>query len=308
MKNSFRIIAVLLAVLLISVMFCSCEWLDEKKASRAVYSDDYMEITYQDNVYRLILAGNYSFIADYDYGWNSPYVTTKDVPLLLTDSFGDSMSVMNNGTVLSIYAELNKYSEDFRKKEDEPGRAYGSVYYVRSDKYDELKDAVDNAVLDHYYFEYWDYNDAEYSDVMLNDYRSVDGGYRSVLLDDKITDIVNNALKASADEKVSFRELSTGDYDLKAFVFAPCDKNMIITQSGVRYYLVEDHDKYYFWDGNYINDAAFYPFGADDAALLKALFENYPDAVNYEDILYQFNNTYADDSDDIDRPIDDLRY
>ncbi|MBQ3284114.1 MAG: hypothetical protein IJH40_00595 [Ruminococcus sp.] len=314
MKKSFRTIALLLAVILISVSLCSCEWLEEKKANRAVYSDDKSEITYQDNVYKLILANKIDFVSDYSNGWTNPYVTTKDVPLLLTDEYGDPISVLRDGTVIRAFADIDGFSDDFWIT-DKGGEYYATtthLYYVRSDKYDEIKETVEKAELDHYYFEYWsygdyDYDDAEYSTNMLNDYRTPSRDYQYVLLDDSLTDIVNKALKASTEDKVSYRELSTGDYDLKVIDFYPCDKNMIITQSGIEYYFIQDGDKYYFWDGNYFNDIAFYPLNEDDAAHVKELYEKYPDAVSYEDVLYQFDNTYANET-ELPRPIDDLMY
>lgn len=315
MKKSFRIIALLLAIILISVSLCSCEWLEEKKANRAVYSDDKREITYQDNVYQVIYADKIDFVSDYSYGWTNPYVTTKDVPLLLTDEYGDPISVLRDGTVIRAFADIDGFADDFWTSDKDDEYYYATTtyhYYVRSDKYDEVKETVEKAELDHYYFEYWSYGnngyvDADYSTDMLSDYRSVEGNYQYVLLDDSLTDIVNKALNAKMEDKVSYRELSTGDYDLKVIDFYPCDKNMIITQSGIEYCFIQDGDKYYFWDGNYFNDIAFYPLNEDDAAHAKELYEKYPGAVSYEDVLYQFDNTYASET-ELPRPIDDLMY
>lgn len=300
MKRSFKLVALLIAVVLMAASLCSCEELDKKKANRGIYSDDRKEITYQDNVYRLITAGKYEIITG-SYNWDWQYVTTKDVPVLLAETYGDSMDVLNNGAVLRVTADISDFPDEaWENSVGQEGYIYSTyVYYVRSDQYNEVKDTIDKAELDHYYFEYWGYDEDNYYDStdMLNESRPYASGedYIQILLDEDLTELINSALKATEKDKVSYRELSTGDYDLKVIDLAPCDNNKIVTRSDVIYYLVQDHEKYYFWDGNYFNDIAFYPFSEDDAVLLKELFEKYPDAISYDDILYQFNNTYAYD-------------
>lgn len=298
MKKTFRLIALLMALSMVAFTLCSCQELDKKKADRAVYNSDRTEITYHDTVYKSINLGKFDLIDNTSVNWDSHYVTAPDVPVLLAESFGNSMQVYEGEVILRTsgydkgYTAAATVDEVRIGKYDYPMPVESSNYYIRSDKYDEVKQAISDAKIDCYYFDYWsDYTESEYSyDTEKSSIPYAGGRYYNVLLSEELTAAVAKALDAPSNEKVSYKELGTGDNDVKSILLNPCDRNMLLTQSTGQCYLVQDRDKYYFWNGNYYTEYSFVPFNEEETALVKELFEQYPDAAHYDNISWQFTD------------------
>lgn len=294
MKKTYRIIALLPVICLAAFTLCSCQELDRLKEERAVYNADRTEIAYKGESYRLIESGKFDFIEEFHYSWNDNHVADADVPVLLADTYGDYMSVNTQSTMLRVNADENKMPRQTKQKSVDPDLSssytYRNFYYARSDKYDEIKQAVADAKLDHYYFTYWAYDDAEYYAEEAS-YKSIPAsGYANILLDEEATAAVNNALAASRKDKVEYTVLGDANGDMKTIELYPCDKNMIISQPNTSYHLVQAKEKYYFWDGNYYDSRSIYPLNEKDSATVKAVFEKYPDAATDNDFLWQFTN------------------
>lgn len=264
MKRLFQLSALILCAVLTTFSLCSCNALDEAKANRAIYNEDKSVITFRDNEYRKMDIGKYEFIIDYDSS-DVYYVTTPDVPVLLADSFGEQIYTNKEESVL-------KYSNNRS--------------YVRSDCYDKVKKAVDGAKLDQYFFYVYHYDD----DMQYGE---------NIMLNEKEAEVIDKALKASEKEKLSYTELSNGAYDIETIRLSVCDIDMLLTDEYASYYIFRDREKYYFWDGNTYKDKTINLLNDEDTAVIRKLFEKYPDAIEVDNISWHFeNNDYYVNSDE----------
>ena len=140
MKKFYKLIALVLAIAMLAVSLCSCRALDEAKANRVFYSDDHTEILYNNSVYRLLLSG----IPLMDtYGNSFSSVTDKDVPVLLKGFFGDYIIISEDETIIESFITISQISDmvdDLEPYYDATKSWADSVYYVREDRYDEVKE------------------------------------------------------------------------------------------------------------------------------------------------------------------------
>lgn len=157
MKKFKRILA-LGFVILICVSLCSCNFIDELRSKQAFY-DAPDRITFRDEVYiKLPECDNLKYYSE-AYG----NVTEKDVPVLLSDSYGQSFSFNNDLSLLRI--------------------SLGN-YYVREDLYDQYYNVISNKpTLDRYCI----------SGERDNDYGS-SREYFEVVLSDEAKQAIDNAL------------------------------------------------------------------------------------------------------------------
>ena len=101
MKRKISLLIVLL--LLLGTVLCSCRELDEKRARRADFSDDHATISYLGNRYvRFNTRYNLN-----DYYATMLRIATKDVPLLLVEEFGTNCMLVGNGEL--IWADGDTY-------------------------------------------------------------------------------------------------------------------------------------------------------------------------------------------------------
>ena len=158
MKKMKRWIALLVA-LLMCLSLCGCQKLDDMRATHAVYQED-GSILWNGQVYRQL--GNVEMRDEiamvYDHQLIN--VTTKDVPVLLSDVFGEQYDVCADGTLL----ESNYWSE-------------GYTLYCREDVYEETAEYLKNGFqLETYYYSYlnedydsYNYYLTEYQTNAVND-------------------------------------------------------------------------------------------------------------------------------------------
>ena len=163
--------------------------------------------------------------------------------------------------------------------------------YVRDDHYDAVKQSVENAKPDHYFFQYYHYSDE------TNDYN------KYVLLNDEESAAVNKALKASEKEKIKYSELSDGAYDMQTIRLSVCDKDMLLTDPYTTYFVFKDGERYFFWDGMDYNEKCIYQFKDDDEQIVKNIFRQYPDAPDNDNILWRIENKFSGNEDIIDDEI-----
>ena len=292
MKKSFKLIALFLAIAMLSVSLCSCRDLDDKKENRAVYtSADHKEIEYKGNIYRQINLGKYNFLSYYMGGMNTYYVTDKDVPVLLTSQFGNWMVVDGNEN----HIEVSDYDK-------------GELYYVRDDLYDKVKELVASGKLDCYYLEYWD--EIDYDNLEWDEYDTAyEESYHMVMVDDAVAKVVNNAENAANNDKISYKKLSPNYQDIIELIV--CDSDMILTDVSPYHRLVKDKNNYYYWSDNSIGEYCLVPLNEEDSQIIAKLFSDYPDAISAEKVSWQYENEddyydynydYSYDS-DIDYPL-----
>lgn len=236
MKQFMRIIAVALCLIILGVTLCSCQYLEDKKVNHAVYCDDSKEsLTFRGNTYRQIkLKKDQQFImADSAIA----FVTTEDVPVLLSTQFGEWLDYNSNeehpavlrcnsradeayyAYPISIDSGLHNLSAEYFANETAEIR-----YYVREDKLDEISKVVEKAELN------------EYFTVNYNTYEYDENGYSIDAYPEKLGEDITKAINASLKEgkKINYTKLSDQDWNaLNWCLWAyPCDKDMNVTDTG----------------------------------------------------------------------------
>ena len=136
MKKCKRWIAVVLVVML-CLPLCGCQSnLEDMRAAHAVWQED-GSILWNGNVYREL--PNVPEGLEYYYG-ETIYVTEADVPVLLSEMFGQNFTVDSDGVLI----------HSWYWKGDE-------AYFCREDEYTEILEYLLQEVkLDTYFYTYWD--------------------------------------------------------------------------------------------------------------------------------------------------------
>ncbi len=272
MKKIFRITALLLAVIMLTMTLCSCNYLDSLRAHQLFYTDDTKrEIEFEDSVYKILNPGRLTFIFTDLYDIDASYfVTKKDVPVLVSHQEGDYVSINNEKTIMNMWG-----------LEDKP------TWYVREDCYEKAKAALETAKLDHYFLGYLDYPE---DDDLLSPIRQ-----ENILLDDDMTAVIDRALATPANERVEYKKLGKGDYDQAIIHLSICDKDMIVTDDGKSIFLIRDdgsNGAYYVWDGNEYDEYSLCPVKEDDIETVKAFYRAYPHAAESYNIRYHWEDNY----------------
>ena len=268
MKRIIRIIALLSVISLLVFTLGSCQYIETLRTHQAFYTDETeREILFEDHIYKIINPGKLNFIYSdfYDYESNF-FVSQKDVPVLIANNEGDYMNVSSNKSLLSII-----------------GDSGNPIWYVREDLYDKAKQTLETAKLDYYNLSWFEYpeNDDWYAQVNQND----------ILVDDDMTALIKRILKTPANERKEYTVLSKGDYMVKAIYLRPCDEDMLITDDTM-IYLLRDGNKYYVWDGNEYDEYSICPVKEEDIPAVRAFFDKYESAAQWDDIRWRFENNY----------------
>lgn len=296
MKKIIRIIAVALCVAILGVMLCSCQYLEDKKHDRAVFADDSKEcIEFRGYTYKRISLPADVVIMDGDsyYGYQA-FVSTKDVPVLLNSIYGQPITFdfsEENPPILQCYKEDKNVSNDATERFVRFSYTYTYNYfgyeldsdkcYVREDRYDELKEELQNAILDHYY--YYDYHEEEYNDVYYEDRSMVE----LKLVDDDLTKSINETLKSG--KTIDYTTLKDSD-SWNSYWLSYCDKNKLVKDDSkeLRIFYNSTNDKYYLLQTSYslANHKELIEVPKSDNQLFKKLFDEQKDEVTFDDDLY----------------------
>ena len=261
MKKLFKLTALALSVIMLCLMLCSCQALDDLRASTGVYTDDEKTaFTFKDKLYKHIDIpdGKYEIIMDQAY-YSHQFVITKDVPVLLSDNFGESITYSHSGDEDPIIIRVLAEKSDGDYALDElRGVSYTNYstyeYYVREDKYDEVKKIVDEAAIDTYYLSYYDYH---YDDYFYEyDYDYYDPYVHIVIDDDSAAAVTRNlGIERGTDpKKTNLVKWSSLDSNKEWYYvdLYPCDKNRIITDGTGPIKLITDTKDYYlFYESDY---------------------------------------------------------
>lgn len=141
MKKKLRILAFCLAVIAFAAFFAGCGFLDDLKASQAVFSEDRKTITYQGQLYKQLPVNSNIFVTGSYYSHiNDVFLTEHDIPVLLSSFFSENCSYNKERDLFSLY---EGYSEFY----DVEYSAY--VTYCNEKDYDRYLEAINNGVLDH---------------------------------------------------------------------------------------------------------------------------------------------------------------
>lgn len=302
MKQSFKLIALVLAIMMVSVSLCSCRALDEAKANTAIYTDsDKTAVLFRDATYKYLDTGEYDFIFYRDADPFTYHVIERDVPVLLRTWYGAVMGMSKDGVVLGCNdASNSKIAEAYYDSVTNQNVEYGwrTKFYVREDKYDEIKESIEQGKLDHYFLEYWEQPDYDqYISGGMMDYRASDFSYKRVLLDDKSTASIEHAKKSDNTEEIQVHDGTryVDNVNVKRVIpLQKCDKDMVLTKYDIRNtcYLVEwvNKDYRYFVTEGCTPDGkcVLHEIDKDSYDNIEKYFEDYPDACETIDSLFQY--------------------
>lgn len=321
MKRIIRIIAAVMCIALLGVTLCSCQQLDDKKRNHAVYTDDSKEtIEFRGNAYkRLTLPSEtISATAFYDYIPESAYVTTKDVPVLLSSMFGEPIifdTKSDDPVIIQCYNEspittensyyLNSISNYYGYQFD------AKKCYVREDFYDELKEELKDGNLEHYFYYDYDLKDFDMKnfdpeniesaeEFEYDMYSNLKVDYK--LIDDELTKAINDTLKSG--KKIDYKKLK--DHSYSSFALSYCDKNLIVSDEGKNLVIFCDTktNKYYLapMAYGYSNNKVLIEVPDKYSQLFKKLFTEQKDSLfEDEDLSMYFEDDledYTDEEDD----------
>lgn len=139
MKKAKRLAVVLLTVLM-CLSLCGCQNLEDMRAAHAFWQED-GSILWDGNVYQPLTTASekMGIILGEDVVW----VTEEDVPVLLSEVFGEFCRASRSGAILITYGHN------------------GETLYCREDMYDFMTEHLENPELTTYYYTYWDYESSE---------------------------------------------------------------------------------------------------------------------------------------------------
>lgn len=304
--NKIRLIALVLAIIIVSVSLCSCRSLDMKKSETAIYTDDTKtEILFRDHLYHWLDSGDLTYVF-YTGGtdYNDYRVTEKDVPILLSGWYGSYMGMSDDETILACgNSSMHDFGEmvydEATGQDADHSALYGiygneTAFYVREDKYDDIKATVESEKLDHYYFNYMDMSDYYYEYDSWDDLNS--NISKDVLLDDTATDAIERAMKSGKTEEFVIHDGKqfVDDHNIKRIIpLQKCDKDMILTEAkGTSCYLVERLNKdykYYATEGcTPDGKCVLHEIDKESYDAIEKYFEDYPYACQSSDYLFPY--------------------
>lgn len=231
MKKTTKILTLILALLMIGLCLGGCDELDEMRKVQAFWTNEgsHDSITYDGVEYKKI---DKTFILpDTSYNYSASTiitVTEKDVPVLLSDSFGDYMDMCESknfiqGYVSPVATDLNSLYSPYD---------YGSdALFCKADIYDEIIEKIESGI------EYTKYG-YSYSYYVEEDDEYTEGFY---YLSDEEIDAINKTLsevEPATDSDAAY------DYSYLTSLVAISDDlyfgkdSYEIYTSGINYYLV----------------------------------------------------------------------
>lgn len=148
MKKRLRLISLTLILLMVCFTFCGCTALDEMRAKHAFWKDNEKTlITLNGEEYKLLpecetlspVCNSY-----YDY-----YVTESDVPLLLMNMYGESISLNDD----KDFVILENYNDEYSAQYEPP------KIYCKTNRYEEISNRINaNEPLNNFCYEYETYD------------------------------------------------------------------------------------------------------------------------------------------------------
>lgn len=156
MKTAKKLLCLLLCFV-ICFSLCSCNFLDEMREKQAFWGKN-DTIIYQGKIYKKLTQCQF-FDPEND---TEKYlrITKKDVPVMLSDTLGDSAEIFKDNSIISL--NKNNY--------DEYNGYYYNDYYAREDVYESLEKRINSLdYFDGYAFEYTVYEENERLDYEIAD-------------------------------------------------------------------------------------------------------------------------------------------
>ncbi len=263
---------------MLSISLCSCTALDELRHNTGVFDDDTKEtITFRDTSYqRLDIADDfYNGESVIDHGNRmSVWITEPDVPVLLSNLFGDHgwytfvKDQSDPPVILNVTTRHHVYDSVI---------STDTLRYCRADMVDYVKDVLDNDNgLDHLYFSYYD-DEAFEKALEQNDYQpeiydSYYDYYHFILVEDRYQEVFEKTLKNK--DIVMHSDFPHGE--LQNLTLSRCDEQMIVMDDSYAMDLYCIKDDYYIslYQTYYVHKVA-----GEDRQTVETFFRQYQDAV-----------------------------
>lgn len=222
MKKTVKIIALCLSLMLLTVLFTGCDFIDELRANHAILSDDKETISFDGKTYRKLpeTADLYSSNF-YSEKFDDITLTDDDVPVLLAEGKSYTFDYDSTRDFFVIYPTTDEHSvtgsifvEYMATYDYENG-----TYYCNEKDYDKYSEAIKNNKMDRIGFEY------DKCDDYYNCYCVLD--VASEKLSNEIIDYIVNPEKMDSDLFMQF-ENSDFDVDYLSNTMYKCDADGVI--------------------------------------------------------------------------------
>ncbi len=139
MKKRLRVIACVMALVLVSALFCGCRMLEDMESLHAVYIDNDTVLWNGIEYKRLPACERFSPEIDYT---QSLWITTEDVPTLLLGEKGDTAYVCHDGMFLKCVDET---IEEYLQSETDEYYGQNAVYYCLDEVYERIVTMIEQA-------------------------------------------------------------------------------------------------------------------------------------------------------------------
>ncbi len=195
MKKKTKILALLIAVVMMCLCLGGCDELDDLKSKQAYWTNDKSidSITYNGEIYKLL---NFKETTPYtlynlDYSLdNYINVTEKDVPVLLSNAYGSSLQTHKDGTFLEgyIYDPFNESNPTLYNN----GR---DVMYCKEELYDEISKTLEDGIkYTNYGYSTYSYDDTTDEEI-----------FEYIYLSQEACDVINDVLENVEPEYTSYK-------------------------------------------------------------------------------------------------------
>ena len=244
MKKFKRWIALLVAVLMCASL-CGCQMLDNMRANHAVWQED-GTILWNGATYRKLENKGSLAALQVSRDYSTLYVTEPDVPVLLSEGFGECFDICADGRLLESY---NYEGEN------------GYAVYCREDIYEETSAYLRGGItVDTYFYSYYDFDTADGATYFLTEEQK-----------DTLHRILSTVIPVSLEE-----------YDedwLDSVTLSGCDANRLFCQDCVMWIAVTK-------SGYYIEkDDYMYAVPIGDNQTIEDILKPYIGAYGTEDDL-----------------------
>lgn len=157
MKKSVKIIALCLSLMLLTVFFTGCDFIDELRANHAILSDDKEKISFDGKTYRKLPETADLYCSNYySEKFDDIMLTDDDVPVLLAEGESYTFDYDSTRDIFTVYMPTDKSAVQgslFVSYVNAIDYENG-VYYCNEKDYARYSEAIKNNKMDRIGFEY----------------------------------------------------------------------------------------------------------------------------------------------------------
>lgn len=234
MKKSVRIVSLVISLVLIVCSLVGCVDLNEMRELQCFYNED-GSIEYNGNIYKAL-----PYCKDLSPTKSKNiHVTEKDVPVLLSEMYGNLCYVSNDGLFIMDYTY---------------GYGENTFCYCREDKYDEILARIEKgAALNGYCYVYYDYT--------IEQERVYEFSQREI-------DAINETL---ASEPLTVPSGTTVSWD-DIIEVSRCSEDLLFKNRAFDLYIADGECSIIMYDD--ANELIFYAASEPNNAIFTEIFEN----------------------------------